>query len=519
MLTIHALEYFERSLLRHSSKVMLDDSVRRLTFQEVYEVASRLATGLIRCRDVTNEPVAVYLPRSSEVAIADLAALMSGNFYMNLDTTSPLARTHSILLNVKPHIVISSRKSLGNPADLGLSPDNVIYIEDVFGTMAEKSDLGAIKERRATLIDTDPVCVINTSGSTGVPKATLITHRGIIDFVEWAVDRYSLDDTHVVGNQSPFHFDIYLYELIMCMATGATLIILPSQLFPYPARLLEYMRDNGITFIFWVPTIMVNIANLDLLARLPLPELRSVWFAGEVFPTKSCNYWRRHLPAAQFTNLYGPIEITLDCTFYDIDRPFQDSEPLPIGTACRNTGVLILNEHDKQASPGETGELCVRGSGLAAGYYNNFDRTNKSFCQNPLNAKYPDLIYRTGDLVSTNDRGEIVFLGRKDFQVKHQGNRIELGEIEHAAMECTDILNCCVHYDQPNKAIVMFYESAAPIPVDLLRSDLSKRIPKYMIPVFFKHLSNMPMNPNGKIDRRGLLDLLEQSEKSYPDRP
>jgi D-alanine--poly(phosphoribitol) ligase subunit 1 len=508
MLTINVLEYFERSLQSHASKVMLDDSIRTLTFQQVADLATALAIAIIRCRHGKNGPIAVYLPRSTDVIISDVAVLMSGNFYMNIDTASPGARTRAILHNVQPQIVITSRKTLSDPDYLDLTKVEILYIEDFEGTTVEGQDRTELRARWTSLIDVDPICLINTSGSTGIPKATLITHRGIIDFVEWAIDRYGLDSNHVVGNQSPFHFDIYLFELVMCMATGAALTILPAQLFPYPARLLEHMHKTGITFIFWVPTIMVNIANLDLLSHVSLPDLCRVWFAGEVFPTKSCNYWRRHLPHANFTNLYGPIEITLDCTIYDIDRAFDDTEPLPIGRACRNTGILILNDRDEQASAGEIGELCVRGTGLASGYYNNFDRTRQSFCQNPLNTKYPDLIYRTGDLVSTNSSGEIIFLGRKDFQVKHQGNRIELGEIEHAAMECAGIRNCCVHYDQPNKAIVMFYESDASIAADTLRSELGKRLPKYMIPVIYKHLTSMPMNANGKIDRRGLLELL-----------
>jgi D-alanine--poly(phosphoribitol) ligase subunit 1 len=514
MLTINVLEYFERSLQSHPAKVMLNDSTQTLTFQQVADLAAVLAMAIIRCRDVKNGPIAVYLPRSNDVAIANVAVLMSGNFYMNIDTASPGARTRIILDNVQPQIVITSRKALSDPDDLGLKEGDILYIEDFEGTTLERQEGAELRARWTSLIDVDPICLINTSGSTGIPKATLITHRGIIDFVEWAIDRYALDSRHVVGNQSPFHFDIYLFELVMCMATGAALTILPAQLFPFPARLLEYMHKTGITFIFWVPTIMVNIANLDLLSHVSLPDLRRVWFAGEVFPTKSCNYWRRHLPHVDFTNLYGPIEITLDCTIFDIDRAFNDTEPLPIGRACRNTGILILNDRDEQAGPGEIGELCVRGTGLAAGYYNDFDRTRHSFCQNPLNTKYPDLIYRTGDLVSTNTSGEIIFLGRKDYQIKHQGNRIELGEIEHVAMECTWIRNCCVHYDQPNKAIVMFYESDASIPADVLRSELGKMLPRYMIPAVYKHLAHMPMNANGKIDRRGLLELMNHEAQN-----
>jgi D-alanine--poly(phosphoribitol) ligase subunit 1 len=509
VLTINVLEYFEKvGYGLHRDRPMVVEKDRTLTFRDVHDRAQSLAAALLTRRDLFNESVAVYLPRSADVVVANIGVLYSGNFYMNLDTASPMPRTRAILNNVQPELVITGRKLVAALLEAGFVEDQIILIDELDDAPPPTSEVERLGRRRATLIDTDPICIINTSGSTGIPKAVLISHRGIVDFVEWAIDRYGLDHTRILGNQSPFYFDIYIFELVLCMATGSTLVILPAELFPFPARLLQHMTERKINFIFWVPTIMVNIANLNLLGEYTLPELENVWFAGEVFPTRPFNYWRRHLPHALFSNLYGPIEISLDCTFYDVDREFQDDEPLPIGHVCRNTGILILTDDDRAAAPGDLGELAVRGSGLALGYYNDFERTAKVFCQNPLNRNYPELIYRTGDLVYVNDRGEIFFAGRKDFQIKHQGYRIELGEIENAAMGCTEIHNCCAHYNKNKKEIVLFYESDAELRPDRIRTDLAKQLPKYMIPTVFRHLKSMPMNPNGKIDRRLLLDHL-----------
>jgi non-ribosomal peptide synthetase component F len=291
----------------------------------------------------------------------------------------------------------------------------------------------------------------------------------------------------------------------MMMAKGATMVIVPENLAMFPVKLVEFVATNPINFIFWVPTVMVNIANLDLLAKINLDRLNKVFFIGEVFPTKQLNYWRRHLPKAMFVNLYGPIEITVACTYYIADRDLADDEKLPVGYACRNTEILILNDQNQLAKVNEQGEICVRGSSLALGYYNNHERTSKGFVQNPLNPHYPELIYRTGDIGYRNERREIIFLGRKDFQIKHLGYRIELGEIEHAAIQVDGIRNCCVVYNQNDKEITLFYECDKELTPAFIRERLSRLLPKYMLPTVFNWMELMPRNPNGKIDRAGLV--------------
>jgi amino acid adenylation domain-containing protein len=344
--------------------------------------------------------------------------------------------------------------------------------------------------------------VINTSGSTGTPKGVALNHRSFIDFTEWSVREGLVREGEVIGCLSPLVFDIYSFELCMLMAKGCTMVIVPERFAAFPARILQLLRQREVSFIFWVPTIMVNIANMDLLAQIPLPRLKTVWFAGEVFPTQKFNYWRRMLPGAAFVNLYGPIEITLDCTAYRIERELADSEPIPIGYPCRNTDILILKEDDTPAAPGEDGELCVRGSSLAMGYYNNPEKTAEVFVQNPLNRSYPERIYRTGDIVFVNARGEMVFKGRRDTLIKHMGYRIELAEIEHVLVDTLGIAaNCCAVYDAAKKEIVLFYEAASPLDAAELRKRIGGILPRYMIPAAYRHMPELPRNTNGKIDR------------------
>ena len=229
--------------------------------------------------------------------------------------------------------------------------------------------------------------------------------------------------------------------------------------------------------------------------------LKDVLFAGEVMPNKHLNYWRRHLPHCRYANLYGPTEITVDCTCYEVDREFADDEPLPIGVPCRNSDVLILVDQQREAAVGEEGELCVRGSSLALGYYNDWEKTRQAFIQNPLNKHYPETIYCTGDIVYRNERGEIMYVGRKDAQIKHNGYRIELGEIENAILATKLVDNCCATYDFTNKKIVLFYQAAGEVGKADFRKAVADKLPRYMIPTDSHHEEVLRQNGSGKIDR------------------
>jgi amino acid adenylation domain-containing protein len=501
---INVIEYFEKGpLLKCRDKLAVRDRDRDFTFGEIERFAKNCATLILGKTSAVNQPVAVFLPKSAEEIIADLGVLYTGNCYANLDIKSPPQRLKSMLQNLGASVIITSAPHVAALSALGIPENQLLLVESAMTTeMAYEN--AALLARLDLVIDTDPLCIIHTSGSTGIPKGVVLNHRGTIDFMDWVFTHLSLDGSEVIGSLSPFYFDIYTLELFLCLAKGAALVIIPDQLAAFPAKIVEFMAAQDISFIFWVPTIMVNIANQDLLGNWKLDRLKKVLFAGEVFSTKHLNYWRRHLPGAMFVNLYGPIEITVDCTCFIVDREFADDEKLPIGFPCRNTDVLILNGQDQPANVDEPGELCVRGSSLALGYWNNPERTAQAFVRNPLNSHYPELIYRTGDLVYRNRRGEIMFIGRKDFQIKHLGYRIELGEIEHAVLQVDGIRNCCVVYNQNKKEITLFYECDRELAPAFIRERLSVALPKYMLPTVFNRMEQLPRNPNGKIDRQQL---------------
>ena len=498
---VSLIELFEETVKKYPQKVAVIDKDREIVFSDLHRKSLQLASALMALGIGQNKPVGVFLDKSIESVYADLGILYAGDFYMNLDIKTPAERIRNILQLVEPAAIISTTRQIKSIEGIIPSTMKVILLDEA----GEGADVDAadIIGRLLTIIDTDPSCIINTSGSTGTPKGVVLNHKSFFDFIDWAIDTFHFDDDLVMGSLSPIVFDIYSFELCMLMAKASTLVVLPAHLAAFPAKILEVLEQHKVNFLFWVPTIMVNIANMDLLSAFKLKSLRTVWFAGEVFPTKQFNYWHHHLSEVTFANLYGPIEITLDCTYYIINKEIPDEEPLPIGYPCRNTDILILDDEDRAVTePGVEGELCVRGTSLAMGYYNNPEKTAAVFVQNPLNKAYPELIYRTGDIVCLNDEGLIVFKGRKDNIVKHMGYRTDLGEIEHVIINTLKLVkNGCIVYNQSEKQITLFYEAAEEIPVSEFRLQIGKVLPKYMIPTAFHHLGQLQRNANGKIDR------------------
>ena len=498
---INLIELFEETVKRYPQKVAVIDKDREITFSALHQQSLRLASRLISMGIAQNKPVGVFLDKSIESVYANLGILYAGDFYMNLDIKTPAERIRNIIQLVEPAAIISTTRQI-KPIE-GIIPltTQVILLDEADETA--DVDATAILRRLSTIIDTDPSCIINTSGSTGTPKGVVLNHKSFFDFIEWAIDTFHFGDDLVMGSLSPIVFDIYSFELCMLMAKASTLVVLPAHLAAFPAKILEVLEQHKVNFLFWVPTIMVNIANMDLLSTFKLESLKTVWFAGEVFPTKQYNYWHHHLPQTTFANLYGPIEITLDCTYYIINKEIPDEEPLPIGYPCRNTDILVLDDEDRLVKEANVeGELCVRGTSLAMGYYNNPEKTAAAFVQNPLNKAYPEVIYRTGDIVCYSEEGLIMFKGRKDNIVKHQGYRTDLGEIEHVIINTLKLVkNGCIVYNQAEKQITLFYEAEEEVPVTEFRLSIGKVLPKYMIPTAYHRLEQLQRNANGKIDR------------------
>ena len=506
----HLLDYFEETTGKKSNSVAIKHNDEEINFEVLKNKAEKFGSYLLPITNTcVNTPIAVFLPKEINAVIADLGIMYSSNPFMNLDVKTPKERIMNICDLVKPAAIVTSKKFSKTLIDVTVP---VIFIDEL-DWEAINADTVLLKSRRENLIDTDPFCIINTSGSTGTPKGVVLNHRSFFDFMTVSNERFRFDGSEIIRSLSPVVFDIYDFELCMLMCNGSKLVLLDAMLAAFPARLLEKLAASHVNFIFWVPSIMVSIANMGLLDEVPLPDLKLVWFAGEVFPTKQFLVWYDKLPQTTFANLYGPIEITLDCTYYVIkDRPVE-SEPLPIGIPYRNTDIILLNDNNEKCAVGEEGELCVRGTSLAMGYYNNPEKTAAAFTQNPLNTSYPEIIYRTGDMAYIREDGNIMFKGRKDSLIKHMGYRIELGEIEHVIENDLKLVKyCCAVYQYAKKEIVLYYQNDNELTEKDFRTALSKSFPAYMIPTVYVKMDELPRNTNGKIDRL-LLKMKANEEK------
>lgn len=509
---INLIEYFVETVGRFGEKIAIIDGERRFSFNEVDHRARQLAQVIIDGCQCKKRPVAMFMPKCVEAAVTDLAITYSGNAYMNLDVKNPAERLGHIFALIQPAAVITNNKfkSIIEPIAT-VNGAAVVNIEEIaLDSVAPSQE--ELLNRISDLIDTDPYCIINTSGGTGTPKGVVLNHKSFIDFMAQTFDEYKFSENDIIGSLSPVVFDIWSYEMCLLQGKGASIVVIPDTWSAFPVKILQLLQQQHVSYIFWVPTIMVNIANMGLLPQVPLPSLRLCWYAGEVFPTKQFNIWRHSLPQTTFANFYGPIEITLDCVYYTVDREIADDEPVPIGKAFRNTDILILDENNQRVTEAnKEGELCVRGTSLAMGYYNNPEKTAAAFVQNPLNHSYPEIIYRTGDLVFINNLGEIVFKGRKDSLIKHMGYRIELGEIEHVIINTLKLVkNGCVVYNHQRKEITLYYEAENELSPADFRKSIGNTLPKYMIPVVYNHLPELKRNTNGKIDRLYYSKLVEE---------
>lgn len=506
-----AVRLLDKACEKYGEKVAIVDANGEISFQELREKSLRFGNTIINKSNRTNEiaPIIVYLDKGIKCIVSFMGILYSGNPYVPVAADIPGPRLEKIVSNLNPEFIITDEKKAEGLKDIDIGNTKVLIYDNMFGG---EFDEAVVYNKLNRVIDTDPIYIMYTSGSTGVPKGVTVSHKGVIDYVEWTSATFNLNEKDVLANQAPFYFDNSIFDIYGCLITGAKLIIIPEVLFNFQSKLPEFLKDNNVTTIFWVPTVLINVANSNELGKIELPSLKRVLFCGEVMPNTQLNIWRKAFPDILYGNLYGPTEITDVCTYYIIDREFEDYEPLPIGKACENMRTIILTEDNKLAKVGEKGELCVIGTGVALGYWNNPEQTNKAFVQNPINTNYNEWLYRTGDIAYIDERGFIMYAGRKDHQIKIKGNRVELGEIETAAMCVEGIKGACAVFDDKNEKIVLFAECEQELKLRLVNKELLKYIPKYMLPAQIETMAKLPHTPNDKIDRVKLKKTLYEGE-------
>ena len=501
MLPRTVLDYLKAAATECPDKCAYFDDSHKLTYGKLNQVARSIATRLIRELQVSGRPIAVYMEKSPMTVAAFFGAVYAGNFYSPIDTQMPDYRLKLVMENLKPVGIITDASHY----DVARTYCSHVFLIEEFGD--EEADDALIEERLSRALDTDPLYVLYTSGSTGVPKGVVVSHASLIDYIDEFCAAIPIGPDDIVANQAPFYFDASLIDIYCTLHEKATMGIVPLSTFSVPLKILQYLEDHKITFIRWVPSALKMVSTFKGFNTLKPSYLKTVVFGAEAMPVKCYNYWYENLPDATFIQIYGPTEITGVCTYHVCDRTYEEDEMIPIGKRFHNTSVFLLDEDRKLVRRKDVaGEICVKGTCLALGYYNAPDKTAEVFTQNPLNPYYPERIYYTGDLAKYDENGDLIFISRKDYQIKHMGHRIELGEIESCAAILPGIRNAfCIH-DKDKDKIILFYESDT-VDDATLTAELKKRLVRYMVPNEVRKLDKMPMLKNGKVDRMKLKEM------------
>lgn len=487
---------------RFSDKQAFIDDRRCISFSDLNQEIYRIASVLI-AKKYQRKSVVVFLDKSIECIVSFLGVAITGNFYTPIDTSMPRSRIEKIMQILHPSAIITDAQHMEQVRKFVADAEILVY-EDI---MAGDVNIEAVMKASQTVIDSDALYVLFTSGSTGTPKGVVISHRAMMDYVEWVADKFQIDETSVLGNQSPLYFDLSIQDVYLPFLTGCTVVLLPEQKFMRPKLLLHELIEHNVNTIFWVPSALCLLADFKALQMKELPELRKILFCGEVMPVKYLNQWRSAFPEAEFVNLYGPTEACDACAYYIVERDFAVDQKLPIGMARENMDIFLLDEQNRLiGEPHETGEICIRGISLSSGYYRMPEKTRESFIQNPLHSEYNDIIYRTGDLGEYNDAGELMYVSRKDWQIKHMGHRIELGEIEVTSMTIDGVQRAVCLYDAEKRKIILVYVGE-PEEKDVFKQ-LKNLIPLYMLPETICKVEQLPKNRNGKTDRVYLKKLM-----------
>lgn len=487
---MNILDYLENAAKNYPDRVALEDGSGQITYRDLKVYAKKVGLFLMEkgfCR--TNKPIGVMAARDNYTLVLYMGILYSGNFYVPLDPEMKPEKKDKIIAQSGMELVLTTE-------------DAVQIAERNFKEASNCTDYAY-----DTNAGDAPLYMVYTSGSTGVPKGVLKTHGAMMDYVEAFSAAYPYGEHEILGNQTPFFFDASAKDIYLCLKNAATMQIIPTSLFSFPVRLVEYLNEKKITIISWVPSALALLTQLNAFADIKPQTLKKVFFVGEVFPMKQLNKWRKELPDLTYVNLYGSSEIAGICLYYEVKKEdiFEDTQVLPMGRPLSNCKVVLIDQENGTiiTDPNVSGEIYLSSKALAKEYFGDKEKTENSFIVTDLDGTGKRRYFKTGDVAFYNDNGDLVFTSRMDFQIKHMGHRIELGEIEVTASALDYIVKCGCIYDNDKHRIVLYCECTPESTVTgpQIKADLTKLLSSYMVPNRVVLMDKVPLNANGKIDR------------------
>ena len=480
----------DETMSRHASATALAMDGETLAYAELDRRSAALAGRLQRAGVLRGDRVAVALPRSFELVVALLAILRAGAAYVPLDSQQPMARLEAILDEAQPRVLLVPESAGGLPGGVPM-----MRVE-AYGETAGFDPVQAPGPD-------DAAYVIYTSGSTGLPKGVVIAHDAIVNRLLWMQAHYGIGADERILQKTPATFDVSVWEFFLPLIAGATLVMAPPEAHRDPAWLAAIIREERVTTLHFVPSMLAAFLDEPSAAGL---ALRRVFCSGEALPAALRDRFHAVL-SAELHNLYGPTEAAVDVSWWPASRDDR-SHPVPIGFPVWNTALYVLDSRRRPLPPGVAGDLYIAGRQLAQGYLGRPELTAERFVPDPFAAPGARM-YVTGDLAFWCDDGALVFLGRSDHQVKLRGQRIELGEIEHALATAPGVAAVAVllREDLAGGPGLVAYVVAADgaTPDDAaLREHAAARLPAVMLPTALVWLEALPLTANGKLDRRAL---------------
>lgn len=502
---ISVLDILKEQCEKYGDKIAVIEEKEDYTYLELNQVAMSVGTGIAKISR-PHTPVVILMEKSFNCLATMYGALYSGCFYVPVDIKNPIERIRSILNVLGQPVIVTDKQHEFFQKDIEDMNLRTLYFEDLINSKVDTKLLNSIKKN---IIDTDIMYIIFTSGSTGSPKGVTISNKSVIDYIHAFCTELEIENNEVWGNQAPFYTDFSLRDIFGALLCGGTLCIIPQKYFMSPKKLLSFIDEKRVTILSWVPTAYRIVWQFNGFKNIKPDTLRKFIFSGEVMPNNVFEYWKEAYPKATFIQCYGPTEATGAASYYFVNLNMKYEGNIPIGKAFRNSRFLLINSNFEEVSNcGEIGEICISGTCLAIGYYNNEEKTKESFVIFRDHRGYDHRIYRTGDLGYYNEDEDLVFVSRKDYQVKHCGKRIELGEIEAAANNLEMISACCCVKDEKLDEIVLFYEGQAESKEIMI--GLKERLPRYMIPTKAIKKDRLPILSNGKLDRKTLWNIINK---------
>jgi amino acid adenylation domain-containing protein len=513
-----------------------------LTYRELDLLSNKMARALLRMGVAPGDRVAILAPKSAAAVLGIYGALKAGACYVPLDPKAPTERLRHIMRDSgavvivadearisqaatvadavpqRPGVVVASipaqpgHEVPGHEGEAGVSAQSEPGV--TWTAMTGESDESLAEERR---IETDLAYILYTSGSTGTPKGVMISHRNSLTFVDWAAAAAELSEQDRVCSPAPLHFDLSVFDIFASCRAAACLTVLPEGAATFPIVIARWLEANRISVWYSVPSILALLAGYGSLQQFDLSDLRMVIFAGEVFQPKHLARLMQELPRRRYLNWYGPTETNV-CTSFEVSADWADVQPPPIGKACANTEVFaITSEGRRVSSPGEEGELYVRGPSLMRGYWGQPAKTSEVLVPNPERADYDEFAYRTGDLVTLEPAGNYVFLGRRDSMTKIRGYRVELGEVEATLYRHPDIREAAV-VAVPDELLggrlraVISVDGAGSLTREVVLDHCRQWLPSYMVPDVIEFREELPRTSTGKVDRASLASERHDAE-------